>query len=353
MNGMATTTKAKEIQAEIATRLCVCFIEQRRPIRRHDILIEFESPDVLDEMEMRGLAGVNPNSREYLPTAGTFALLGDQHELYVQAGSAFVKTIPILWNLYRRDAGEVHYQTADLHESASEFMEESITQQVIDLGVYLCEQFGIFSTWKHSADRTTIETFKIAESVITMRDPMPWWAERVRRAREGYSQELAPTTEPVRLPAIGDHGQDTFWSLLNPAVVGRAMPRFKAGHYADAVEAALKVVSQQVRDKTGLTEDGASLMLKAFSPKNPHLVFDDPMPGTKDSLQQGYMQIFAGTMTGVRNPKAHGLVDIDARRCIHFLFLASLLADKIAEAGHVPPAEEVPVSIVPKPNPAL
>jgi uncharacterized protein (TIGR02391 family) len=332
---------AKEIQVDIAMRLCVLFIEQRQSMRRHDILVEFENPDLLDEMEMRGLARANPNSREYLPTAGTFALLGDEHVLCVQARSAFEKTVPILWNLYRRDAGGVTYPTAELRANAAKFIEDGITQQTLDLGVYLCEQFSVFSTWKHNEDRTAIESFMLAESVIKMRDPVPWWEQRARVAIEGPPQMAASTIEPSYLTETTDFGLGSFWSQINPAVVEEAMPRFNAGHYADAVEAALKVVSREVRNKTGLTEDGASLMLKAFSPNNPRLVFDDPMPGTKDSLQQGYMQIFAGAMTGVRNPKAHGLVDIDARRCIHFLFLASLLADKIEEAQRVQPAGEL------------
>jgi hypothetical protein len=41
-------------------------------------------------------------------------------------------------------------------------------------------------------------------------------------------------------------------------------------------------------------------------------------------------------MTGIRNPKAHGMVQLDRRRSIHFLFLASLLADKIDEAVNAP-----------------
>lgn len=34
----------------------------------------------------------------------------------------------------------------------------------------------------------------------------------------------------------------------------------------------------------------------------------------------------------VRNPKAHDFVKIDAPRCIHFLYLAWLLAHKLDEA---------------------
>jgi hypothetical protein len=50
-------------------------------------------------------------------------------------------------------------------------------------------------------------------------------------------------------------------------------------------------------------------------------------------MQQGYMQIFAGSMTGIRNPKAHENISIDSVRAVHFLFLASLLMAKLDEAN--------------------
>jgi hypothetical protein len=34
------------------------------------------------------------------------------------------------------------------------------------------------------------------------------------------------------------------------------------------------------------------------------------------------MEIFAGAMTGIRNPKAHGVVMIGPERAIHFILLA-------------------------------
>jgi len=93
------------------------------------------------------------------------------------------------------------------------------------------------------------------------------------------------------------------------------------------VLAALKVVTLQIKSRTGLNLDGAPLMTRAFSPTQPHLIF---APG--DTETGRYLQIFAGTMMAVRNPKAHDFVEIDATRCIHFLFLASLLAYKLEEA---------------------
>lgn len=126
------------------------------------------------------------------------------------------------------------------------------------------------------------------------------------------------------------------WSLLHAKVITSAKARVKAGHYADAVEAAFKelntVVKGMVRKKTGQELDGASLMAKAFSPNPPVLIaLDDLSTDSGNSIQQGYMQIFAGAMTGIRNPKAHGNLTIPKERAIHLLFLASLLFHKLDE----------------------
>ncbi|MBI5281457.1 MAG: hypothetical protein HY858_07225 [Candidatus Solibacter usitatus] len=48
-------------------------------------------------------------------------------------------------------------------------------------------------------------------------------------------------------------------------------------------------------------------------------------------LQQGYMQIMAGSMTGIRNPKAHGNLNPDSTKALHLICLASLLMNKLDE----------------------
>ena len=129
---------------------------------------------------------------------------------------------------------------------------------------------------------------------------------------------------------------DLVWALLHPKVTSQAKPRFEAGHYADGVEAALKelnaVVKEMVKRKTGQELDGADLMQKAFSPNAPVLIaLDDQSTETGRSIQKGYMQLFAGAMTGIRNPKAHQNLQITKERAFHHLFLASLLFNKLDE----------------------
>ncbi|MBA3443224.1 MAG: TIGR02391 family protein [Pyrinomonadaceae bacterium] len=126
------------------------------------------------------------------------------------------------------------------------------------------------------------------------------------------------------------------WDLIHPKIAEVARSRFESNHLADAVEASLKkvnaVVKAKVRNATGKELDGSGLMTTAFSVQNPVIELDDLGIESGKSIQQGYMQIFAGAMTGIRNPKAHDNINIDEKRAIHLLFLASLLMYKLDEA---------------------
>jgi uncharacterized protein (TIGR02391 family) len=78
--------------------------------------------------------------------------------------------------------------------------------------------------------------------------------------------------------------------------------------------------------RTSQELDGAALMHKALSPSAPLIVLGDLSTESGKNIQQGYMQIYAGAMIGIRNPKAHDNIVIDELRAKHFLYLASLLA---------------------------
>jgi len=158
--------------------------------------------------------------------------------------------------------------------------------------------------------------------------------EKIDIVRLRKSQE-----EPVEVTVVSDSPVQEaadFWGSLHPAVVAVARPRFNSGHLADSVEAALKEVNNRVKrivlEAVGQEFDGAELMRKAFSAKQPVLRLGDLSTSTGRDMQLGYLEIFAGSMIGIRNPKAHDNITIDKRQAIHFLYLASLLMFKVDEA---------------------
>lgn len=161
--------------------------------------------------------------------------------------------------------------------------------------------------------------------------------KRVKAILESMVDEINEhwADEDIELKLV----KETFWKLLHPRVVELARGRFENGQFADAVEAVLKdinsMVKRIVKDKTGREYDGSDLMNAAFSLNKPIIILDDLNTVTGKNIQQGYMQIFAGAMTGIRNPKAHDNVVIDENRAVHFLFLGSLLMTRLDEK--IPP----------------
>ena len=127
-----------------------------------------------------------------------------------------------------------------------------------------------------------------------------------------------------------------FWSYLHPLIYKVSGDKFNQGFYADAVESAMKEVNSRIkriyRRYRGEEKDGQDLMRKTFSPSNPLLIFEGLDTESGKNVQEGYMQIFAGAIQGIRNPKAHENTYISREDAIKRLILASLLMEKVDEA---------------------
>jgi len=106
---------------------------------------------------------------------------------------------------------------------------------------------------------------------------------------------------------------------------------FMDGHHARAIEEGFKYLNNVVKKKSRLNnEDGASLMRKALNCNNPVLKLNEGVNVSERDEQQGYMDIFAGCMTGIRNPRAHEHEWEDTEtRAIQLLSLANHLVEKI------------------------
>jgi uncharacterized protein (TIGR02391 family) len=175
--------------------------------------------------------------------------------------------------------------------------------------------------------------FKMITDGMTSKDGQTWQANLSDRlnVKIGLLKEFQRRIDKHLI--VASERPADFWSLIHPEIVKVTKTRFESGHYADCAEAAMKyintVVKRIVKVQTGNELDGASLMRTAFSVKNPVIAIDDLSTNDGQSIQQGYMDIFAGAMTGIRNPKAHGIVTIGPERATHFIFLGSLLMDTL------------------------
>ena len=127
-----------------------------------------------------------------------------------------------------------------------------------------------------------------------------------------------------------------FFSDLDTDIRRVSEKLFKDGHYADSILAAFKELNDQVKQEylkhRGEELDGADLMRKAFSPNNPVFAFANQSSESGKKTQQGFMELFAGSMIGIRNPHAHENLSLDPDGAKHLLYLASLLMKKFQTA---------------------
>lgn len=99
-----------------------------------------------------------------------------------------------------------------------------------------------------------------------------------------------------------------FSDLVHDEGLKRAVEQlFNDGHYAQAVEEAYKFLNNLVKGTSQLDTDadGSKLMKQVFSPNNPILMINSGSSRSENDEQLGYMEIFSGCMTGIRNPRAH------------------------------------------------
>lgn len=128
-----------------------------------------------------------------------------------------------------------------------------------------------------------------------------------------------------------------FWTLIHPQIKRVSKALFDGGHYANAAEDAFIEINDRVKKIYAIIKpntpipDGDSAMTTVFSPNNPLIVFDDINTDTGKNVQKGYMQMFAGAISALRNPKAHANIKIDEDEARRRLIYASMLMYKLDE----------------------
>lgn len=134
---------------------------------------------------------------------------------------------------------------------------------------------------------------------------------------------------------IAPQQRDYFEELVtDPQLKQVSGSLYRDRHFARAVEEAFKFLNNAVKEKSEIVnQDGAGLMRSAFSANSPVLHLNAFQSQSEKDEQQGYMDIFAGSMTGIRNPRAHDHQLSDAPEiALELLVLANHLMRKLDQA---------------------
>jgi uncharacterized protein (TIGR02391 family) len=122
---------------------------------------------------------------------------------------------------------------------------------------------------------------------------------------------------------------------MHPSIRDASEARLATGHGDDAVLAACKVITQRLRQMTGLTDDGQRLITGALGGTTPRIYVRRQHWGDEgdSAYQQSFMHLGMALYQAGRNPRAHLPSSPESHaESIHWLWVASLLCGALDEA---------------------
>lgn len=146
--------------------------------------------------------------------------------------------------------------------------------------------------------------------------------ERITRAARNFGQSEAADNRSV-------HPFDE--RNIHPEIAQVSMKLFDDGHYSQATFEAFKYIDNQVKTISGIEETGFSLMMNAFNETGPKIKLTDLITMSDKDEQKGFRYVFAGTMSGIRNPRGHDIRTDPIDLCLDHLSVASVLLRTLGE----------------------
>lgn len=117
---------------------------------------------------------------------------------------------------------------------------------------------------------------------------------------------------------------------FNKELVTAVGNRLQNDNYEDAVKQALLFITDVFRTKSGLTEDGVSLVSKALSISHPIIRINELLNDTDVNEQKGVMFLAQGVYSAFRNPLNHSVhTKISEKECMRQLTIIDMIFDYI------------------------
>lgn len=126
---------------------------------------------------------------------------------------------------------------------------------------------------------------------------------------------------------------------VHPDVLKFCRKELLDDNYFHAVLEAVKSVADKIRSKTGLTDDGDDLIIRALSGDPPMLAINRYQTKSEKGEQRGFANLLRGTFGMFRNPTAHEARinwPMSKEDAVDFLSLVSLMHRRL-DSSHMPP----------------
>ena len=116
---------------------------------------------------------------------------------------------------------------------------------------------------------------------------------------------------------------------IHPEIAEVSAKLFDDGHYAQSTFEAFKYIDNQVKAISGIEDTGFSLMMTAFNETGPRIKLTNLITMSDKDEQKGFRHIFAGSMSGIRNPRGHDNRVDPIDLCLDCLSVASVLLRRL------------------------
>ncbi len=121
--------------------------------------------------------------------------------------------------------------------------------------------------------------------------------------------ELRTATKASTLPEAQRRARDLRSDLegrgVHPDVLAFCRPELLVDDYFHAVQEAAKSIAAKLRDKTGLSDDGGTLIDRSLGGDRPMLAINPRQSVSERSEQAGFVNLVRGAFGMFRNPTAH------------------------------------------------
>lgn len=125
---------------------------------------------------------------------------------------------------------------------------------------------------------------------------------------------------------------------VHPDVLRFCRAELLADNYFHAVLEATKGIAEKIRDRTGLTDDGGTLVDRALAGDPPMLAINGFSTESEKSEQRGFANLVKGVFGMFRNPTAHSpriQWEINKSDAEDLLTIASLIHRRL-DIAHMP-----------------
>lgn len=170
-------------------------------------------------------------------------------------------------------------------------------------------------------------------------DRLREFQQNLRESGFALSTLALPAPKLLLLPSSQDEDskEEILFSHLvtEPEISDVCKDLFESGFYNQAVTEAFKALNKFVQGKSGREDiSDTTLMNLAFSEKDPILHWSARSSTSEKNEQKGYMFLYAGGFTGIRNPCAHeiGWID-DHQSALDGILIAQHLLRKARKAS--------------------